>query len=524
MKRFSRGLIVSLVLGLALTGHAQSNPSVLNFGVYFEPSGVDPHVSTDAAATWMANNIYDTLVRYETTTGEDGATVGTTEVTPWLAESWTVSEDGRSYVFQIREGVTFQNGAELTAEDVAFSLERVLTLDFAPAQLLKTCLEPAGIEVSGALEVTFSLTSTCPFFLNLLVQTPTGAIMNRDFVVEHGGVEPETPNEFLRTNGMGTGPFTFANWEPGVAYELIAFEDHWSGRPRLDRVSFRFISDLANQYLLLQQGSLDVIYNPPIDILQEALENPDLNVIDQQSIGLQTLYMPNTNPPFDDVRVRQAVMYAIDQQEVVEAATLGLTTSARSAFPSALPGFNDGFWVYERDLDRARALLAEAGHPNGFSTTISYNSGNAQREISAIVIQSQLAEVGIQAEVQGVAWPTFVEGFQNGTMPMFAVSGLAAPVPDQFVNDTFATDSAGTGGNYAFYSNPRIDELIAELAETVEAEARQAIMDEIQRTLVEDLPSAYLYNAALFYVTRGEVQDWVMYPSGDWFFNTVHKE
>jgi peptide/nickel transport system substrate-binding protein len=520
MRTFFSGLLVLMVFGVM----AQGDPNVFNFGVYFEPSGVDPHVSTDAAATWMANNIYDTLVRYDTTTLEDGTVVGTTDYKPWLAESWTVSEDGLTYVFTIRQGVPFHNGDILTAEDVAFSLERVLTLGFAPAQLLKTCTTPDNITVTGEYEVTVTLISPCPFFLNLLVQTPTGAIMNRAYVMANGGVEAETINEHMRTHGMGTGPFTFANWEPGVQYELLAFSDHWSGAPRLERVSFRFISDLANQYLLLQQGSIDAMYNPPIDILQQALESPNLKVLDQQTIGLQTLYMPNINPPFDDPRVRQAVQYAINQEEIIEAATLGLATPARGAFPSLLPGFNDAAWAYEQNLDRARELLAEAGYPNGFDTTISYNSGNAQREISAIVLQSQLAEVGIRAEVQSVAWPTFVEGFREGTMPMFVVSGLSAPVTEQFLEQTFASGSAGPGGNYAFYSNERVDALIDELALTLDEDARQAILDEIQQILAEELPSAYLYNAVLPYVVRAEVQGWVIYPSGDWFFNTVYKE
>ena len=533
MTRISRAFTVpALALALAATlalapttgAHAQGDPNVFNFGVYFEPSGVDPHISTDAAATWMANNLYDTLIRYDTTTLDDGTVVGTTDFKPWLAESWTVSEDGSTFVFQIRDGVPFHDGSILTAEDVAFSLQRVLTLNFAPAQLLRDCLTPDDISVTGPLEVTATLRTTCPFFLSLLVQTPTGAIMSRDYVMANGGVEAETINDVIRTTPMGTGPFTWGEWDPGVVYELHAFADYWGGPPRLERINFRFISDLASQYVLMQQGSIDAMYNPPIDILEQALTNPALKVLDQQTIGLQTLYMPNINPPFDDVRVRQAVQYALDQQEIADAATLGLAAPARSAFPSLLPGFTDAHWVYDRDIERARALLEEAGYPDGFDTTISYNSGNAQREISAVVAQAQLAEVGIRAEVQAVAWPTFVEGFREGTMPMYVVSGLAAPVPDQFVDQTFVSDSAGPGGNYAYFADPEVDELSAQLAETVDPEARLAIMDRIQERLMEQLPSAYLYNAVLPYVVRAVVQDWVIYPSGDWFFNTVYKD
>ena len=517
-------MLRTTMLAVAMLWMSAQAQSVFNFGVYFEPSGVDPHISTDAAATWMANNLYDTLVRYDTTTLDDGTVVGTTDYKPWLAESWAVSDDGRTFVFQIRDGVAFHNGDILTADDVAFSLQRVLTLNFAPAQLLRDCITPDHVRVTGPLEVTVELMSACPFFLSLLVQTPTGAIHNQAYVMANGGVEAETINEHMRANAMGTGPFTWGEWEPGVLYQLVAFADHWSGAPLLDRVDFRFISDLASQYVLMQQGSLDAMYNPPIDILEQALVSPALRVLDQQTIGLQTLYMPNKNPPFDDPRVRQAVQLGLDQQEIADAATLGLATPARSAFPSLLPGFTDAHWDFDRDVERARALLADAGYPNGFDTTISYNSGNAQREISAVVAQAQLAEIGIRAEVQAVAWPTFVEGFREGTMPMYVVSGLAAPVPDQFVNQTFTSGSAGPGGNYAYFSDPEVDALAAELAETVDTDARMEIMDRIQERLMAGMPSAYLYNAVLPYVVRDVVQDWIIYPSGDWFFHTVRKD
>jgi peptide/nickel transport system substrate-binding protein len=523
MTRILKALAVALAL-LWTQAHAQGDPDVLAFGVYFEPSGVDPHISTDAAATWMANNLYDTLLRYETTTEADGTVVGTTAFEPWLAESYTMSEDGRTYVFTIRDGVPFHDGSILTAEDVAFSLQRVLILNFAPAQLLRTCTSADDVRVTGPREVTVELMSACPFFLELLAQTPTGAIISKDYVEANGGVQAETINEHVRNNPMGTGPFTWGEREPGVLYQLVAFPDAWSGAPRLERVDFRFISDLASQYVRMQQGALDAMYNPPVDILEEALSNPALKVLDQRTVGLQTLYMPNKNPPFDDVRVRQAVQYALDTAEIADAATFGLASPARGAFPSLLGGFTDAHWVYDRDLERARQLLAEAGYPNGFDTTISYNSGNAQREISAVVAQAQLAEVGIRAEVQAVAWPTFVEGFREGTLPMYVVSGLAAVVPDQFIDQSFTSKAAGPGGNYAYYSDEEVDALSAELAETIDPAARADLMDRIQARLMETLPSAYLYNAVLPYVVRAEVQGWVLYPSGDWFFDTVYKD
>jgi peptide/nickel transport system substrate-binding protein len=354
----------------------QASPQVLNFGVYFEPSSLDPHAINEWAGMWMTNNVYDTLVRYRAVE-QDGELVGTTEVEPSLAESYEVSDDGRTYTFKIREGVTFHNGAELTAEDVVFSLRRVLRLGLAPAQQLAACVEEAGIQETGAFEVTVELSSTCPYFLTMLAQTNVGSIMSRDYVEENGGVQPGQPNEHLRTNTNGTGPFLFGSWEPGVQYELVANEAYWDGPPRLERVVFRFIDDLANQYLLLQQGRLDVVYNLPSDLLQQALTNEQLVVNQQAAVGTQFLYMNNQTEPFDDVRVRQAVMYALDTAQIAEAVTFGIAQPARSAFPAALPGYNGELWPYEHDPERARELLAEAGYENGFQTTITYNPHSA---------------------------------------------------------------------------------------------------------------------------------------------------
>jgi ABC-type transport system substrate-binding protein len=155
---------------------------------------------------------------------------------------------------------------------------------------------------------------------------------------------------------------------------------------------------------------------------------------------------------------------------------------------------------------------------------VGYNSGNSQREMTAVIAQAQLAEVGIRAEVQSLAWPSFVEGYQGGTLPMFVVSSLEPPITEQYLTKYFLSTSAGPGGNYAFYENPEIDRLTEELGETTDEAARQEIMDEAQRILNEEVPMAFLYDNTLFYVTRQEVKDWVLYPSGDWFFRTVYKD
>lgn len=524
MKLFRFTLTAFVVLFSFVAFGQAADRGVLNFGLYAEPATVDPTVTSDVVARWIGANTYDTLVRYQTMTDEDGVRRGTASYGPWLAESWEASADGRTYTFSLREGVKFHNGEELTSDDVVYSLQRQVIMALGPAQLLIDCVAPEDITATGRYEVTVGLQAACPYFLDLMAQPQVGSIFNKEYVEAHGGVEPGVPNRHLGANTMGTGAFQFANHEPGVRYELVAFDDYWAGTPELEKVTFHVISDLANQYLLLQQGRLDVVYNPPMDILEQAMTRSDVHVVDAQTLGLQTLYMPNHNPPFDDWRVRQAIQYAIDLDEINQAVTLGLANPPRSAFPDALPGFTPELWTFGRDLDKARELLAEAGYPDGFSTTISYNTGNNQRELSAIVLQSQLAEVGIDVEVQSIAWPTYVEMYQAGTMPMYIIINTATPVTAQFLRNSFMSENHGVRGNYAFYTNEDVDRMIEEYAVTVDAEVQQQLAHDIQAQLLHDAPSVLLYNAFTSYLVRPEVQNWITYPSGDWFFFGVSKE
>lgn len=514
-------LALTLVAGPASAGTAVRNPNVLLWGVYFEPSTLDPHTTTDLAAIWLADNLYDTLVRYRTTI-RDGRLVGTAELAPSLAESWDVSSDGLTYTFRLRRGARFHDGSEVTAEAVRYSLARVLRLNFAPASTLKDYLSPDGIRVLDRYTVQMRLKKPSPFFLHLLANTATGAIVNPALVEANGGVQDGKVNEWMRRHEAGSGPFTFGEWVPGERYELVAFRDYWGGAPKLDKVVFRVINDFSTQFLLLQRGELDIVYRLPPEMMNRALGNPDLTVARESGVGMHTLYLNNKVKPFDDPRVRQAVMYAIDPDEINLAAAFGFATVARSCLPSAIEGFNPKLWPYRHDPEKARALLKEAGYPQGFSTELYYNSGNTEREQTAVALQAQLRKVGINVQIRAIAWPTYVTYFQEGKMPMFILSSVSMPIADVFLRTNYHTESAGRG-NYAFFTDPTLDALIDRLSETTNPQSRKGLLDQIQARCAQQMPSPPIYEVAQFYVMRKWVRDWALYPSGQWFFNTVYK-
>ncbi|MEW6047947.1 MAG: ABC transporter substrate-binding protein [Bacillota bacterium] len=515
---------LTIVLAFAASGQAgtaMKNPDVLLWGVYFEPSTLDPHTTTELAAIWLADNMYDTLVRYRAAT-RDGRLVGTADIGPSLAESWDISADGLTYTFHLRRGARFHDGSEVTAEAVRYSLARVLRLNFAPASTLKDYLAPDGIRALDRYTVQMRLKRPSPFFLHLLANTATGAIVNPARVEANGGIQDGQINEWMRRHEAGSGPFAFGEWVPGERYELVAFKDYWGGAPKLDKVVFRVINDFSTQFLLLQRGELDIVYRLPPEMVSRAVTNPELAVTREAGVGLHTLYLNNKVKPFDDPRVRQAVMYAINADEINQAAAFGFATVARSCLPSAIEGFNPQLWPYREDLGKARALLAEAGYAGGFTTELYYNSGNTEREQTAVALQAQLARVGVNVQIRSIAWPTYVSYFQEGKMPMFILSSVSMPIADVFVRNTYHSASAGRG-NYAFFSDPALDGLIDRLPATFQPADRKVLLDQIQARCAEQMPSPPIYEVTQFYVLRKWVKDWVLYPSGQWFFSTVYK-
>ncbi|MDR7522425.1 MAG: ABC transporter substrate-binding protein [Armatimonadota bacterium] len=524
--RWSAVLVVVAVLavstGLAGAQPRVPNPDTLLYGVYWEPVNLDPHAITDWGSMWMLDNTYETLVRYKTTEVK-GKVVGTAEVQPHLAESYEVSPDGKTYTFRLRRGVKFHSGDEMTAEAVRYSINRMLTIGLGPSRLVAEYMDTTSTQAPDRYTVRIQLKKAAPFFLQLLAATNTGAIVNPRTVEAQGGIQAGKHNEWMARNVDGTGPFKWGPWKAGESFELVANPEYWQGTPKLRRIVFRIIRDMSTQLLLLLRGELDIVYRLPPDMTQQLIGNPDIIINRENGIGMHQVWMNNRMKPFDNKKVRQAVLYTIDPYAVNRAAAFGYATVAKSAIPTALEAWTDQYWPYRIDPGRAKSLLTEAGYPDGFKTEIYYNAGNTEREQTAIAVQAQLKKVGIEAEIRSIPWPTFVTNFQEGKMPLFALSGLSLPIVEDYVLSNFHSKNHGPKGNYAFYTNRDVDRLINQLLVTMDSKKRAAIIHAIQRLVIEDAPSAWIYNSMLFYAQRKWVKGWVLYPSGNWYFFPVQK-
>jgi peptide/nickel transport system substrate-binding protein len=514
----------ALTLGTGLAGAQPRipNPDTLFYGVYWEPVNLDPHAITDWGSMWMLDNTYETLVRYKTREVK-GKVVGTAEVQPHLAESVESAPDGKTFTFKLRRGVKFHSGDEVTADAVRYSINRMLTIGLGPSRLIGEFIDTNSTQVVDRFTVRIKLNKASPFFLQLLAATNTGAIVNPKTVDAQGGIQPGKPNDWMSKNVDGTGPFKWGAWKPGESFELVANPDYWQGAPKLRRVVFRIIRDMSTQLLLLLRGELDIVYRLPPDMTQQLIGNPDITINRENGIGMHQIHMNNRMKPFDDRKVRQAVLFTIDPFAINRAAAFGYAVVAKSALPTALEGWTGDLWTYKIDVGMAKRLLTEAGHPDGFKTEIYYNAGNTEREQTAVAAQAQLRKVGIEAEIRSIPWPTFVANFQEGKMPLFILSGLSLPIVEDYVLSTFHSKNHGARGNYAFYTNRDVDRLINQLLVTLDPAKRTGIIRDIQQRVITDAPSAWIYNSMLFYAQRKWVKGWVLYPSGNWYFFQVQK-
>ena len=377
-------VVVSCVLASLL--YLVSAPaSQLVVAVATEPPSLDP--TTNAAAVidlLLHHNLYENLVQV-TPSGE---------LQGQLAASWEISQDGRVYTFHLREGVLFHDGTPCDAAAVRESFLRLMD----PATGIphpEYFQDIAAIETPERLTVRFILKQPDPAFL------PTLAL---------GDAVVTPPDEDLAIHPVGTGPFRFSEWRPGDRLILEENPNYYlPGIPKLVRVEFRFIPDPSAQLAALQAGDVDLVVDLTPEIAATLVGTPGVRLVSGPMNLVQILAINTARAPFSDLRVRQALSYAVDRDEIIELVSFGFGTPIGSHIPLGTPYYADMTWLYPHDPDRARELLAEAGYPGGFSATLTLPENYTFHVRTGEVIAAQLARVGIQVQIRLVDWPTWLE-------------------------------------------------------------------------------------------------------------------
>ena len=467
MNRFAATLLALMALPAA----AQDSATV---ALQLEPPHLDP---TSAAAgaidSVLYANVYEGLTRF----APDGSVV------PGLAESWDISEDGRTYTFTLRDGVTFHDGSSFEAADVVFALDRARAEDSTNAQ--KALFE--GIE---SVEATDDRTVV------VTLKAPDGQFL---FNMAWGDaiVFPPENVENLETTPIGTGAFRFVDWRQGDSVILERNPDYWGEAPALSGVTFKFISDPTAAFAATMSGDVDAFYSYPApENLAQFEADPRFQVLEGSTEGETILAMNNARAPFDDPRVREAVALAIDRQAIIDGAMYGYGTPIGSHFAPHHPDYVDLTGDTPHDPERARELLAEAGYPDGFETTLMLPPPSYARRGGEIVA-AQLREVGIDAAIANVEWAQWLE--QAFTGKDFDLTIVSHTEP-------FDIGIYARPEYYFGYDSEEFQEIMADLTAATDPAERKRLTEAAQRRIAEDHVNAFLFQLALTSVAKAELQ------------------
>src|SRR5437660_2112292 len=477
MSRVIRTIVVLLGTTLLIALPAAAQPSgTMTFGVHvtLATRWLDP-ADTDSEITpfMILYALHDALVK--PMPGSLNA--------PCLAESWTMSKDGRTWEFVIRKGARFHNGDPVTAEDVKFSFERYKG---AAAPLFKDRVRE--VQVVDATHVRFQLKEPWPDFMTFYGTSASGAA----YVVPKKYVE-KVGEDAYRKAPIGAGPYKFVSFQPGVELVLEAFDGYWRKTPSVRRLVLRSIPDESTRAAALKRGEVDIVYSIRGELAEELRATPGLTLKPSVIQGTQWVYFPDqwdSKSPWHDERVRRAASAAIDRPGINQALTLGYSRLTGNPF---VPDSFDFYWqppapVY--DPAKAKQLLAEAGHPKGFDAGEFYCDSSYSNLGEAIV--NNLREVGINARLQPLERAAFFKGYAEKKYKNLIMGGSGA-----FGNAASRIEAmAVKGGTYAYGSYPDLDEMFKQQGAELDQKKRAAILQKMQQIVNERTMYAPIWQLA----------------------------
>ncbi len=476
----------------------------LVFAMNTDVQSLDPQIQNDTTSEQVVKMLYNTLLKFE----DDGTVVGD------LAESWSVSEDKLTWTFNLKQGVKFHNGKELTSADVKATFDRALNA------------EAGGLRTTEIIKMFTSVEAPDPYTVTITTDAPYGpmeslmcnmslGIMDADYIEQYGldlGTSAEGEN--------GTGPFKVVSWERDQEIVVERFDEYFDTPAKLQTVVYTIIPEAASRVIALETGEVDVIDKPTDeDLARLEADTENFTVLRKPTISQRLFRFGCNDPIISNTKVRQAIVYAIDRQAIIDALFTG------SGYPSTAPlapvtfGYSD-LGEIEQDLELAKSLLAEAGYPDGFDTKIvtteRYQNGIELAEI----ISQQLAEIGINAEIEVWEWSALSASWNGITadefdQPIFIMgAGPSMRDADGGLRGLYTTSETGLNDrNYGFYSNAEVDALIEQGMQETDQQKRVEIYKEAMEILYREDPVAFwLFDMYGLAITSSKVEGVTLSP------------
>lgn len=540
-KKISLMLAAALTAGLALTGCGGSKTSDTTDNTAgaenestAEVKGVDVDTTGYLVAALNADiqtadvqktskdyevpfNIFDRLVDVEV------GTDGNSKIVPSLAESWDISDDGLEYTFHLRQGVKFHNGNDFTAEDVAYTFHRMLTVEGGVNTEFIDQIKGAdellagetdtleGVEVVDDYTIKVTLKEPFAGFL-ASISSPGVSIYDSEATEAAGdqfGMDPAVT--------VGTGPFEFSSWSFNNQLVLTRNEDYWKGASGLPGVVIKIIPDTETQSMMFESGELDIL---DLDYAADSVERftetyPD-QIVQGPRVGIVYFTMNFNKEPFQDVRVRKAVQMSIDRQAILDALYGGRGQVEQGIFPHGLIGFNPDQEEIKYDPEAAKALLAEAGYADGFDMEIAADSSASDTMTMALeIVSDQLAEVGIRAEIKNYDESTWLETRKSGELGSF-ISTWSADYndPDNFIY-TFFGNEEKTRIRSINYPDTEVMERVAKARTIVNEDERLAEYKALEEKIIhEDAAWVPMFSRLHLFAVSKRVQGFAPLWSG----------
>ena len=477
-----------------------SSGQILRIANNTDPVSLDPQMVNEGASALVNTQMYDTLV----TRTHD------MEIVPSLATSWERLDD-YTIEFKLREDVVFHNGDPLTAQDVYFTMSRAIDSPVAAAIL--GMIDPDRLNVVD--EHTIQIGTVEPFAPLLAnLGHSTAFIVSERAVTEAGDNYGNHP--------VGTGAFEFVGRDRGVNLEFQRFDDYWGEAPQIAGIEYRIIPEPSMRLMALENNEIDIAFGVAPSDVHRIEADPDLTLISRINTAVNYIGINTQKAPFDDVRVRQALNYAVDVDAIIEAILEGLGEPTMGPMAASLPMVSRDVQLYGFDPVRARELLDEAGIEEGYPLNI-WTDQNATNRSIVEVVANQLGQVGFDVNIESFEWAAYLDALENQNHDLFIMGWT--PVTgdaDNALFPLFHSTQWGSPGNRSLFDNAQVDALIEEARTTFDEEQRAELYHQLQNIILEEAPWIFLHNGSSLHASRSNVHGYSVRLNGQQTLRDVY--
>jgi peptide/nickel transport system substrate-binding protein len=489
-------------------GTTSSAGKTLVIDIGADATYLDPESVMNNESGFVMSTLFDGLTKFKPGTSEPG---------PGLATSWDVSADGKQYTFHLRQNVKFSDGTPWNADAAMAELDRVTNKN----NQYYIYKQPG---ISSFADFTWTLMTAAKkiddYTIEIDLKEPNSPFLADLAMVWSGFMSPAAVKQYgfnVSDQPSGTGPYRLVEWVRNDHITVEANPDYWGGAPKINRIIFKVVPESSVRLLQLEKGDAQILADVSPDDYATIKADKDLALVTQPGLTVSGIALPTTTPPFNDVRVRQALNYAVNKDEMNQYLYKNAAVAAATGMPPILMGYPKDLQPYAYDPDKAKQLLAQAGFPNGFKATmLVYQNPRGYNPVGdkeAVAIQEYWAKVGVQVDFKTLEWGAFLQAARSASNNMMCMVGWSGDNgdPDNFLYEMFDS-SMIPAGNEAHYTNPQLDAILEQARAVVDPTQRAQLYSQAATIIHNDAPWVFVNHTLQVRATRANVTGFQLNP------------